>query len=147
MFHADAGEQLFDAVVALGFRHLGVTLERERDVLCDGERVVQRGVLKQKAHLDPEQIHSIETEASNLLPMNGNRTGIRSFEPDDDLQEDALAHAAAAEDGERLTKIYAQIDSVQDVLLAKRFVEVPNHQDWLAGNFGERRAREIGRGV
>ena len=89
-------------------------------------------MLKQETHLDPQSIHLIEAETRNLLPLNADRTSIRIVESDDEPQQHALPRAASAEHGERLTVNDRQTDAVQDMLCAKRLVDVSKHQDRLA---------------
>ena len=50
-----------------------VVLQRKSHVLFDGQRVVKRGVLKQKAHLPSDLAQLVESQAGDFLAMNKNR--------------------------------------------------------------------------
>ena len=83
-------------VVALRLRHLLLmVLQRKSHVLLDGQRIVKRGVLKQKTHLLSDFAELVECQAGDVLPMDANRSRVRLLQADDEPQQYALSGAAA----------------------------------------------------
>ena len=79
-----------------------MVFKRKRHIFSHGERIVERRVLKQKAHLLPDLAHPVEGQAGNILTVNAYRSGVGRFEADDQPQQHALSRAAASEHGQGL---------------------------------------------
>src|SRR3984957_873946 len=111
-------------------------LQRKRHILRHSQRVVEGRVLEQETHLDPHSIHLVQAETGDFLPLNADGTGIRMIKPYDQFQQNTLPSATATQNGKRLPANDRQTNSVQNMLCAKRFVEIPKHQCRLAGTAG-----------
>ena len=101
-----------------------MVLQRKRYVLLDGERIVERGVLKQKSHLLPDFAELVESQAGDVLPVNANRSRVRFLQADDEPQQYALAGAAAPQHRQGLAAAHGQADPVQDLLTSKGLMQV-----------------------
>src|SRR5579863_7596208 len=75
----------------LGLRHAGIVFQRKIHVLLHGQRVVERRLLEQEVHLLPDFVEPVEIKIGNLLAVNRHRARVRLLQPNDDLQQDALA--------------------------------------------------------
>src|SRR4029077_8218027 len=122
-FHAHTGEQFLDAILLLGFRHFGMALQGEGDVLLDSQGIVERCVLKQESHLFPELINGIDGEADNFLTLDEDRARIGNLQADDELEQDAFAGAAPAQHGQGFATSNGQLDAVQNDLAAEGLVQ------------------------
>jgi hypothetical protein len=64
-------------------------------VLLDGQRIVKRGVLKQKTHFLPDLAELVESQAGDVLPVDANRSRVRFSRPMMSRQQYALARTTA----------------------------------------------------
>jgi len=95
-FQPNLGEQLIYAIAAVRFGHVAPMVnEREGDVLRDGERVVERGVLKEEAHPLSNLSELIQREACKTVAEDANGAFVRDLKANHDPQHDALSRSAA----------------------------------------------------
>src|SRR5687768_5609349 len=76
----------------------GVPAHRELHVDADTDRVEERGVLEEESNPLPDAGQIAAGHPSDVLALDEDRPGIWANEPDDMLERDTLASAAAAKD-------------------------------------------------
>ena len=60
-----------------------MVLQRKGHILLDGKGIVKRGVLKQEPHLLSDFAELVETQASDVAPVDANRSRVRFLQSDD----------------------------------------------------------------
>src|SRR5271166_2710918 len=89
-------------------------LEWKRNILSDSQRIVKRGVLKEKPHLLANHSKLVDRESGYVLPLDLNRSGIRLHQANDEPQQDALAGSAAPQYCHGFSLSHTQRNPVQD---------------------------------
>ena len=131
-----SASKLLDPVAPLRLRHLlPVVLQRKSHVLLDGQRVVKRGLLKQKTHLLSDFAHLVESQAGDVLTVDANRSRVRLLQADDEPQQYALASATAPQHRQGLAAAHGQADPVQDLLTSEGLMQVLDGDDWRTAVF------------
>src|ERR1700689_2280013 len=101
-----------------------MVLQRKRHILLDGERIVERGVLKQKPHFLSDLAKLVESQTANVLPMNADRSRIRLLQSNNDSQQYAFARAAAPQYRHGFAALHGKANSVQNPLTAERLIQI-----------------------
>ena len=101
-----------------------MVLQRKGHVLLDGQRIVERGVLKQKTHLLPDLAELVEAQTGDVLTVDANRSRVRLLQADDEPQQYAFAGTTASQHRQRLAAAYGQADPVQNLLISEGLVQV-----------------------
>src|ERR1017187_2251974 len=101
----------------------------KRHILTDGERIVECSMLKEETHLLSDFAHPIESQPSNVLTMDANRSRVGCFESDDKSQQYALACAAASQHRQGFAAVHSQTDPIQDLVTCKGFVQILDGDD------------------
>jgi hypothetical protein len=101
-----------------------MVLQRKRHVLLDGQRIVERGMLKQKTHLQPDFAELVESQAVDVLTVDANRSRVRPLQADDEPQQYALTGTAAPQHRQGLAAVHGQADSVQNLLTSEGLMQV-----------------------
>ncbi len=121
-------------------RLLGQALQGEGDVLPDRHRVEERALLEGHAELAPELGERAVVEPGDRHAVDLDRAGVGLQQPDDVLQEHALARPRGADDDHRLALGDVEVDAVQHHLGAERLLETPD------GDLRAARGRSAGAG-
>ena len=122
-------EQPVDAVGDLALVEARVLAQRVRDVLEDGQRVEERGALKDEAGAPPERQHRFLPQAVDPRAEQEDLAGIRPDEAIGDAQEHGLARAAAAHDGERRALRQGHAHTREHLVVLERLPHVPELDD------------------
>ncbi len=99
-------------------------LERKGHVLEHTHGVEQGRILEQHAELFPDAVQLRAPQSQYALAVNLDLAAIRLQEPDDVLEQNALAFAAGADDGRDLALGDLKVEAVQDLLGAEGFMYV-----------------------
>jgi hypothetical protein len=124
VFEADHGERLGDALGDLLGRQHVMLAQRERDVLAYRQRVEERALLEEHAHLpaDRDERVLVECLEPRALDLDGAR--VRPQEPVQMLQQDAFSAAAPAEQHESLAGLHFEVHAAQHRLRTERLRDV-----------------------
>src|SRR4030095_7337213 len=121
--------------------------ERLLDVLAHRDAVEQRRGLEHHGHSLADGEELLLPEASEILPVEDNASLVGVHEPDEALEEHALAGARAADDGERLAPAHLEREVVEHDLRAEGLVEaLEADQHPPGGGAGCRRGHRVGGG-
>src|ERR1019366_3860851 len=96
-----------------------MVLQRKGHVLLDGQRIVKRGVLKQKTRSLPDFSDLVETEAGDILTVDTNRSRVGLLQADDEPQQHALTGATAPQHRHGLAAPHVQANPVQNLLTSE----------------------------
>jgi hypothetical protein len=112
--------------------HPSVTSKWKGHILFHSQRVIESGVLKQKANLFPNLIELIACHTGHFGVPNPNRSRIGLLKTDDQLQQDTLSRAAAPKYGQGLALPYMEVNSVQYLLLSEGLSQLSDlHQEFV----------------
>jgi len=117
-------ERLRDPLSDLTLRHGCMFPERVGDVLRHREGIEERRTLEDHPDLLPDPNELIFRQRYDVLPLDENLARLRLEQANDQLQSDALADPAPADDGNRLTRLDREIHSGQDRCVVERFVDL-----------------------
>src|ERR1039458_1250894 len=101
-----------------------MVLQRKSYVLLDSQRIVKRGVLKQKSHFLSDFDELIERQAGDVLTADANRSQVGLLQADDEPQQYALTGTTAPQHRQGLAAPHGQADPVQNILSSKRLMQV-----------------------
>src|ERR1041385_1455891 len=113
------------ALVDLLLAHLvaEVLLEAVRDVVPHVERVEESAALEEHGDALPEHAELLGPHFRHFVAVELDRARVRLQEADEHLQHDAFADSGTADDRQRRTAGYLQIEAVVDDLRAKGFAD------------------------
>jgi len=95
--HAHFRQQLPHPLTLFRLRRLLLmVLQRKSHILLDGQRIVKRGMLKQKTHFHSDFAKLVEVEAGEVSTVDANRSRVGLLQTNDEPQQNAFAGAAAA---------------------------------------------------
>ena len=86
----------------------------EEDVLGHGQGVEQGRALEEHAELLLEGEQVLPGQRGGVEAVDGHPSLVRGQEPDDVLEQDALAAAAPADDDHALPPLHAEVEAVED---------------------------------
>src|SRR5580704_5779113 len=107
-----------------------MVLQRESHVLLHGQRIVKRGVLKQKTDSLSDFAHLIESQVREVLTVDANRSRVRLLQADDEPQQYALTGTTAAQHRQGLAAAHAQADPVQNLLTSEGLMQGLDDDNW-----------------
>jgi hypothetical protein len=107
-------------------------LERQRDILKDRERIEKGVVLKTVTELASQLVQVFPAHLVDRPAPEEDVSLGRREQPDHVLQEHALAGAAFADDGRRLSVMDFQVDPIEDRPGAETFGDVFKFDQRLA---------------
>src|SRR5258705_9835111 len=114
---ADEAEHLFDALVHLFERHVGLLIQLVADVLAHGERVEQCALLEDHAQVGSYRHHLLFRELVHPLAIHPDDAAVRLEQPRDDLQGGRLAGPAGAQDDLRVALEQRETEVLQHHLV------------------------------
>ena len=97
--------------------------QRHRHVLAHAHRIEQRRALEQHAEATADDVQLALAQPHDLFAVDLDRTRVRLHQPEDVLQEDALARAARSQHDDRLPLADVEVDAVEHLLLAQPLAE------------------------
>src|SRR5271157_4966063 len=109
--------------------------QRKSHVLLDGQRIVKRGMLKQKTNFLPDFAELVESHAGDILTVDANRSRVRLLQADDEPQQDALTGATASQHRQGLAAPHGQANPIQNLLTSEGLVQVLDGNNWRAAVF------------
>ena len=112
-----------------------MVLQRKSHVLLDGQRIVKRGVLKQKPHFLPDFAELVESQTGDVLTVDANRSRVRLLQADDEPQQYALAGTTAPQHRQGLAAPHGQANPVQNLLTSEGLMQVLDGDNWRIAVF------------
>src|SRR5439155_20442883 len=95
-----------------------------RDVVADGERVEESGELKDVSNFGAERVELGAGKCRNFETVNPNGAAVRLEEPDNVFDRYGLSASGKPDDAHRFALFDVEGESVEDPLIAERFVDV-----------------------
>ena len=99
-----------------------VLAKRERNVLFARQRVEQRRMLEDHRALLPHRVHRLLVLAGDLLAVEPDLPLVRREQPDEVLDQDALADARCADDEEDLAVMNGEAHPFEHCIRAERLL-------------------------
>src|SRR6185503_8313859 len=132
VFHARQVHELQRLVDALGHLLLGegaLLSQSHRHVLTDGQRVEERGELKDIADARAQGVQILAGQRWDVQPVHDDVAGIRLEQSDYVLDRNRLSGAGIADDDHGLAVVHVEREALQHALGAEGLVDVhePDH--------------------
>ena len=105
---------------------VGVHLQRQGEILGDGQRVEQRAILEHYAESFRQRVTVFVLHCSCILAEHFDAAGSGLDQADDGLEQGALAAAAAAQDDGDFAAVDVGVDLLEDKEVVVAYLQAPD---------------------
>ena len=102
ILRADQADQPLDKLIHLVFGQAAVLAQRKGHIFAHAQRIEERAILKDHGDALANGAHALFIEVGDLLAFDVDGAGVGLEKTHQQAQRDRFAHAAAAQDAERL---------------------------------------------
>ena len=124
VWKVDEIECFADPLLDLALVERLLLAQSHRDILADGERVEQRGELKDISDARAELVEIAPREMRDIESIDFNRSGVGLEEPDDVFDRDGFSGAGISDDDHRLAFDDIECESLEHTLWTEGFIDV-----------------------